>query len=70
VIVYRDMTFCSRKSCTFIHCPRHHINVPWNDLPEGVGVSIADMHGHEVYCPVENPPFRFPWEKGKEDEET
>lgn len=69
MIVYRDMTFCSWEKCTFFQCPRHLINVPWDDLPEWMHVSTADMRGSGTYCPLEKPPFRLPWEKEKEETE-
>lgn len=63
---YKDMTFCTRKDCIFTHCHRHYSNIPWDELPEYVGVSVGDMYGQEMYC-LKDAPIRFPWEKGKEE---
>lgn len=69
---YKDMTFCTRKGCKYTHCHRHYSNIPWDELPEYVGVSVGDMYGSEVHCKLllTEPPFNFPVKKGKKDAEN
>lgn len=55
MIVYKDMSFCARKGCEIHSCPRNQANVPWEKLPEWMGVSLTDMWGKSSKCPEKEP---------------
>lgn len=45
MICYRDMAFCSYKECPNTFCERHYSKIPWDKLPEWMGVSMSDFRG-------------------------
>lgn len=53
MMVYRDMAFCSKKDCPNEKCPRHLAHVPWDKLPEYMGVAMRDFAGKCDYWPAE-----------------
>ena len=53
MIVYRDMTFCDWKECPNTFCNRHYSKIPWDKLPEWMGVSISDFGGKYQHCPTD-----------------
>lgn len=67
MIVYRDMAFCARKDCPVTKCDRNSCHVPWQSLPEYMGVSLSDFYGKYDRCPVE-PPELYPLRCNEEDE--
>ena len=53
MITYGDRAFCSKKDCPNKKCPRHQSHVPWDKLPEYMGVAMSDFAGKYSYCPAE-----------------
>ena len=42
---YKDMAFCSNKECLNVKCERNLKNVPWDKLPDYMGVVVTDYTG-------------------------
>ena len=40
---YKDITFCSNKECRNVKCELHLKNVPWDKLPDYMGVTVTDF---------------------------
>ena len=55
MIVYKDMSFCAYEFCPVRTCHRHLDNIPWKELPKGMGVSAAKLWGSEPDCPATEP---------------
>jgi len=66
VITYRDRCYCCRKDCPVTDCDRNSCHVPWQDLPEYMGVSMSDFYGKSCLCPVEPPKLPEYWTKAGE----
>lgn len=47
---YKDITFCSNEECRNVQCERHLKNVPWDKLPDYMGVSVTDFTGKCKQC--------------------
>lgn len=52
MIVYRDMTFCSRKGCKVRSCRNNLAHVDWS---AGLPVSMSDFWGKSNKCPEKEP---------------
>lgn len=59
MMVYNDMSYCAHKECPKTYCVRHQSHVPWDDLPEWMGVSVADFGGKYKHCPADLEPIDF-----------
>lgn len=45
MICYKDTTFCSKEDCENLECKRNMKNIPWNEVPEYMCVSVCDWAG-------------------------
>ena len=52
---YKDITFCSNEECRNVQCERNLKNVPWDKLPDYMGVSVTDFAGKFRCCPMPLP---------------
>lgn len=53
MLTYLDRCFCSRKDCAVATCHRNQCHVPWDKLPEYMGVALSDFYGKYDHCPDE-----------------